>query len=191
MRIAPRAVGPPETTLRGLEARCEEAAGRPRGLDEPVAGIVEGDAPLQRLPDAAVAVCEPDLRELVVKAVAGAHVAVPAFGHRLRIPGHVAAGQVDRRAHGLAVEPDPPPRRPPGHLEHLEVVFRARLDRRVELDVPGIRAGNGDFVVDPARLVRRESAVADLNPFGGAARARVGTADADPGSDVPGGNRRS
>ena len=64
---------------------------------------MEADALRQRLPVAAVGVRLGDVREAVVKCVARPHTAVPALGHRLRIPGAVTAWKVDCRADRFAV----------------------------------------------------------------------------------------
>src|SRR5439155_24706715 len=114
-----------------------------------------------------------DVREPVVERVARPDAAVPALRLRLWIPRPVAPRQVDRRAHGLAVQPHAPPRLPPRRLEHLEDMPRTGFDVRGELDVLRSRARDRDLVVDLARPVRREGAVTDLNPLGRAVRAGV------------------
>src|SRR5205085_4584237 len=119
---------------RAAEARCEEAARNARGLDEPITGVVEGDAPGHGPPVAAVGTRLGDVRKAVVVCVARSDAAVPALSHRLRIPAAVAPGEVDRRADRLAVEPHAPPGLPVRHLEHLEGVLLPRLDAGVQLD---------------------------------------------------------
>src|SRR5206468_3962941 len=138
----------------------------------------------ERLPSPAIRVRELDVRKTVVKGVARTNAAVPALRGRLGIPGSVTTRKLNRRTDGFAVQPDAPPPFAPCRLEHLEGVRLARLDARAELDVPRIRAGDCDLVVDPAHPVGGEGAVPDLEPLRLPARAGVGSADADPRTDV-------
>src|SRR3954447_10851728 len=130
-----RAAKPATGRRRGLQARRDEVARDPRGLHDLVAGILEHRAVFQRLPDATVLLREPDVREAVRVGVAGAGVAVPVLGERLRIPVAVAARKMDRPRHGLSVHPDAPPRVAAAHLEHREVVLLTWLHLGLDLVV--------------------------------------------------------
>src|SRR5438067_5617948 len=161
--------------LEARRARAEEAIDA--GADR--------EGARERSPAAAGGLGDLDVVEAVAEAVARGGAGVrPALGGRDPAPGAVAAGQVDRMADRLAVDPDAPGVGLAGDLEDGDPPTRARRKAVLQLVVLRRRARLCDLVVEVGVRAAGKAAEAHLDPLVLAVRPLAWAADADPAGNM-------